>query len=377
MPEPDATTTTAPAVGGKDREFPCGKCGAKLTFAPGTRHLKCAYCGFENEIAQDAATVVEEIDYTSTLEKLSQSRDAVERLTVHCDSCGATVEMAPNVTSQSCPFCNTPIVAHAVSQRLIKPHALLPFAVPENTAREKFRAWLKSLWFAPTELKRSAGIEGKLGGVYMPYWTYDCRATTPYTGQRGDAYYVTVPTTVMVNGKPQTRMVQQRHVRWSPAAGTVRNTFDDVLVAASTSLDRERVDGLGRWDLKNLTPYTDEFLSGFRAESYTIDLPQGFEAAKGIMRPTIESTICADIGGDHQRITSMSPRYDGITFKHILMPIWVSAYRYRAKVYRFLVNGRTGEISGERPWSAWKITLAVLAGLAVIGVIIAIAAASK
>jgi len=348
-----------------------------LVFAPGTRHLKCGYCGTENEIPEVEGARVEELDYAEMLTRLGESRGEVERLTVHCDSCGATVEMAPNVTSQSCPFCSTPIVAQAVSQRLITPHAVLPFAVAEKTAREKFRAWLKGLWFAPTELKRTAGIEGKLGGVYLPYWTYDCEATTPYTGQRGDDYYVTVPTTVMVNGKPQVRMVQQRRTRWSGAAGTVRNAFDDVLVAASTSLDRGRMGGLGRWDLKNLTPYSDEFLSGFRAESYTIDLPRGFEAAKGIMRPTIESTICADIGGDHQRIESMSPRYDAITFKHILVPVWVSAYRYRAKVYRFLVNGRTGEISGERPWSAWKIAGAVALGAAVIGVVVTIVALSS
>jgi DNA-directed RNA polymerase subunit RPC12/RpoP len=376
LPEREVTTT-APSVGGKDREFPCGTCGAKLVFAPGTRHLACQYCGAENEIPEDGAAKVEEIDYAETLRKLGESHDAVERLTVHCDSCGATVEMAPSVTSQSCPFCGTPIVAEAVSQRLVRPRAILPFAVPEKSAREKFRSWLKSLWFAPTELKRFAGIEGKLGGLYLPYWTYDCRATTAYAGQRGDDYFVTVPFTVTVNGQRQVQMRQERRTRWSGASGVVRNAFDDVLVPASTSLDRSRLAGLGAWDLKNLTPYADEFLSGFRAESYTVDLPSGFETAKGIMRPTIEGTICADIGGDHQRISSMSPRYEGITFKHILMPIWVSAYRYRGKVYRFLVNGRTGEISGERPWSVWKIAMAVVAGLVVIGMIIAIAAGGK
>ena len=37
---------------------------------------------------------------------------------------------------------------------------------------------------------------------------------------------MTVPVTVMVNGKPQTQMRQERRTRWSPAAGTVRNVFD-------------------------------------------------------------------------------------------------------------------------------------------------------
>ncbi len=103
------------------------------------------------------------------------------------------------------------------------------------------------------------------------------------------------------------------------------------------------------------------------------DLKSGFGAAQEQMADRIRGTICADIGGDHQRISSMSPQYSGITFKHILLPVWVSAYRYNGKVYRFLVNGQTGAVSGERPWSAWKITFAVLAGLAIIGIIVLVA----
>ncbi|WP_353099731.1 hypothetical protein [Myroides odoratus] len=31
-----------------------------------------------------------------------------------------------------------------------------------------------------------------LRGVYVPFWTYDMQAMTSYSGERGDAYYVTV-----------------------------------------------------------------------------------------------------------------------------------------------------------------------------------------
>jgi hypothetical protein len=55
-----------------------------------------------------------------------------------------------------------------------------------------------------------------------------------------------------------------------------------------------------------------------------------------------------------------------VTFKHILLPIWLAAYKYRGKTYRFVVNGRTGKVQGERPWSAWKIALALIA-LAIVG----------
>jgi hypothetical protein len=49
----------------------------------------------------------------------------------------------------------------------------------------------------------------------------------------------------------------------------------------------------------------------------------------------------------------------GITFKHLLLPMWIASYRYHEEVYRFLVNARTGEVQGERPWSWAKITLLV------------------
>lgn len=357
--------------------FPCTACGAELEFKPGTTHLKCEHCGAENNIPA-LAEPVEELDYDAALRELGDRVDAKECLSVHCDSCGANVTTAPNVTSQACPFCGSQIVATGVSTKVIKPRSLLPFKIDRPQARDMFRSWIRSRWFAPSALKQYATVEGDaqfkhgsgLSGMYVPYWTYDCSATTPYTGQRGDDYYVTVPMTVVVNGRPQTRMVQQRRTRWTWVQGTVHDRFDDVLVMASTSLPSERLNEIGSFDLKDLVPYADSYLAGFRAETYTIDLPDGFVAAQQAMRPVIESTIRGDIGGDHQRIASMSPSYQGITFKHILLPIWVSAYRYNGRAFRFLVNGRTGQVTGERPYSGWKIAFAIMAGLIALIVLI-------
>jgi hypothetical protein len=77
--------------------------------------------------------------------------------------------------------------------------------------------------------------------------------------------------------------------------------------------------------------------------------------------------VRGDIGGDVQNITSLSVKYNDITFKHILLPMWISAYKYNAKVYRFMINARTGEVQGERPYSFWKIFFFVLFILALIG----------
>jgi hypothetical protein len=198
----------------------------------------------------------------------------------------------------------------------------------------------------------------------MPYWTYDSNTITQYTGLQGIHYYVTESYTDS-EGRSQTRQVQR--TRWLPASGTVYNNFDDVLVVSSKSLPENFANELEPWDLHELKTYDDKFLSGFVTESYQIDLKFGFEKAKNRMQPVIKSSVINDIGGDVQQVTSMDSTYNDIKFKHILLPVWLSSYRYKDKVYRFLINARTGEVQGERPYSAAKIALLVISILAVIG----------
>ncbi len=352
--------------------FPCVSCGAELRYEPGTRELSCEHCRARNEIPAPAAPI-EEQDYGAMLARLDEGEDHQDQIVVHCESCGADVPMQAEVTSRSCAFCGSNVVATGVSRKIIKPKSLLPFAVNASQSRELFVRWLKSLWFAPTTLKAYATMQGPgaagLAGVYLPFWTYDARAVTPYTGQRGDHYFVQVPFTTIVNGKTVTQMRTERRTRWSWAGGTVEDHFDDVLVQASRSLPQGLLARIGAFDIQNLVPYADHYLAGFRAESYTIDLREGFDAAQGVMAHKIERSIRHAIGGDEQRIHSMSPAYHDVTFKHVLAPIWVAAYRYKGRVYRFLVNARSGQVSGERPYSGPKIALAILAALVVVGVI--------
>jgi hypothetical protein len=95
------------------------------------------------------------------------------------------------------------------------------------------------------------------------------------------------------------------------------------------------------------------------------------------MQGTIAATIRHDIGGDEQRIDSMHTRHDAVTFKHVLLPVWISAYRYRDRTFRFVINARTGRVFGQRPWSAWKITFLVLAILVLVGIITLMAGANR
>jgi hypothetical protein len=213
--------------------------------------------------------------------------------------------------------------------------------------------WLGRLWFAPNGLAEYAKKGRKMDGIYVPYWTYDADTRTRYTGQRGTAYYVTVRGK---DGKPQ----RVRKMRWTRVSGRVARFFDDVVILASRSLPKRFTDALQPWGLEALTEYRPDYLSGFRAEGYTVDLDEGMEEARGIMDARIRHDIARDIGGDAQRIGVVDTRLSDVTFKHILLPVWLAAYRYNGKPYRFVVNGQTGKVQGERPYSAIKIAIAVI-----------------
>jgi len=147
-----------------------------------------------------------------------------------------------------------------------------------------------------------------------------------------------------------------------------------VLVGASKSLPRAITDRLEPWDLDKLIPYQEEYLSGFRSEVYQVRLDAGFALAVKAMDRIVRQDIMRDIGGDLQRIHQLNTHHDRTTFKHLLLPIWTAGFRYKGKTYRFVINGQTGRVQGERPYSYWKIALAVLAGMVVIGGFVALLA---
>jgi hypothetical protein len=59
-----------------------------------------------------------------------------------------------------------------------------------------------------------------------------------------------------------------------------------------------------------------------------------------------------------------------VTFKHVLLPVWVASYRYHYKTFRFMINGQTGRVEGEKPISWIKVAIAVVLAVVIIGLLI-------
>jgi ribosomal protein S27E len=346
-----------------------------MRFDPASGNMQCDHCGNVTalEVNETHVPAIRELDFDRALKAQLPSADMEETRVSKCPNCGAEVTFSAEEHAKECPFCATPVVTDTGAHRHIKPRGVLPFVLDEPAARKAMTDWLGKLWFAPNGLQQYARKGRRMEGIYVPYWTFDADTRSAYRGERGTVYYVS--RRVTRNGKTQT--IREAKVRWRPTAGHVARFFDDVLVLASRSLPKRYTDALEPWDLSGLMPYQPEFLAGFRAEAYQVELEAGFTEARAKMDRQIERDVRFDIGGDRQRIHSIDTALSDVTFKHVLLPVWMAAYKYQGKSYRFVVNGQSGRVQGERPWSAWKIAVAVILGLLVAGVIGYFAAQSQ
>jgi DNA-directed RNA polymerase subunit RPC12/RpoP len=249
---------------------------------------------------------------------------AENALEVSCDRCGATVTFTPPEAAGECPFCGSAIVAQPKSaDPMVAPEGLLPFRITQQQANEALKQWLASRWFAPNALKKFA-YHDSIKGVYIPFWTYDANTNSNYTGERGEYYYVTESYTDRdAQGNMVTKTRQVQRTRWYAASGEVSRQFDDILVAATKSVSRPRLASLEPWDLELLNPYEPAYISGYKAQRYQVGLDEGFAEAKAVMARVIEDDVRNDIGGDEQRVHNIDSSYSEITFKHILLPVYI------------------------------------------------------
>ncbi|PIY42013.1 MAG: hypothetical protein COZ06_26015 [Armatimonadetes bacterium CG_4_10_14_3_um_filter_66_18] len=358
----DQTTTDSDSTAVS--HFECQSCGAALTYAPGTTQLKCPYCGNVNEIAAEPGGAVEhDLGELALVPATSARGLGGEGRTFKCSNCGATTNLPPGVASTACAFCGSEVVVQTASDPdLVRPETLVPFEFDKRQAAQKFRDWIRRLWFRPNNLKKVAALE-EMNGVYTPFFTYDAQATSDWRGEAGDYYWETETYYDPQEKKQKTRQV--RKTRWTWRSGRHQALYDDHLVCASTGLEGRLVRTIEPFDLSGLRPYKEAFLSGWSTEEYSLDPHSAWATAQDELRGQERETCSRELGGDTQRSLQVDTRFSDVTWKHLLLPVFVASYRYAGKRYHFLINGQTGEVAGQAPLSWWKILGAVLAAAAI------------
>lgn len=348
----------------------CDGCGALMAWDAKSGALRCDSCGTQRAARLVDEPEIAEHDLETALRSKPRGRIGAGVREVKCGECGAVVELAEGVTASRCSFCDSPQVhGEPAREDHLTPESLVPFSVGRDASVAAFKGWLARLWFRPSDLGRKASVS-ELRGVYVPFWTFDSDVRSRWTADAGYHYYDTEH--YSENGQPRTRRVQR--TRWQPASGTREDHIDDHLVCASKGLPDKLVRSVGDFALSGeaggLVAYSTDYLQGFSAESYALELAEAWPRARGEMERLQESRCGRDVPGDTHRFLRVNNHFSETTFKHVLLPVWIAAFRYDTKVYRFLVNGQTGRVSGEAPLSWLKILLFVVAIVALITAVV-------
>jgi len=359
--EPSSERAAGDVVANAREKFACPACGADANWNPTKQALVCPFCGVESPFQlpeRTAATVVVEHDLVAALNRLPGEQGwKAEKTSVRCQSCRAVSVFDAGKVGRTCEFCGSAqLLPYEEPEPAFSPESLLPLKVSESNARDLIRRWYGRQWFAPNALGRRA-LTDTVKAIYLPFWTFDAEAYARWTAESGTYYYT---------GSGKSR---QRHVNWRPAAGELSHVFDDELVCASTGIHSGRIRAVEPFPTKELIPYDPGYVAGWVVERYQLDLRQAAAEAFEQMQATLRSLCARQVPGDTHRNLEVDATFSRQQFKHILAPVWLVSYVYHARSYQVLVNGVTGQIAGERPWSWIKITLLVLAILIVLYVV--------
>jgi hypothetical protein len=275
----------------------------------------------------------------------------------------------PARVGQNCEFCGSPaLVDYREIKAPIRPQGVLPFRIDAGHVRDEIRRWWRSKWLAPGRLARAALVD-TVRSVYIPYWTFDAKVRCPWQAEAGHYYYVPVE-----GRDAQGRRVvrQERRTRWEPASGVVDHTFDDEPVPGTQGLPLELLRKVEPFPTGEAVRYDTAFLSGHVVEHYRVVLIEAAERAQQQMRTALEQLCARQVPGDTYRNLRIHPEYSGRTFKHVLVPIWLLTYDYGSRAFHVIVNGYTGRMAGEYPYSIWKILLLVALALAVVAILVSL-----
>jgi hypothetical protein len=269
----------------------------------------------------------------------------------------------PEQRSYTCPFCDSTYVVEFSREGTDRqrPEFVIGFAVTQDEAREKFRQWIRAnSWFRPGDLVTSL-IADKMKGVYLPFWSFSMLAQSRWNASIGEYWYRTETyTTKNSKGETVTRTRRVRETEWWPLSGRHHQYHSGYLVSGSKGLPQSDAERIKPFQLPALKRYQPFYLAGWLAEEYSIEREQALQVCQNEFYRREQQNVKAFLPGDTHRSVEVSTSFANVNSDLCLLPIYILSYRYKEKIYRFLVNGQTGKMAGDKPLSWARI--GVLAG---------------
>ena len=337
----------------------CPDCGGTMDFDPKTGGLSCPYCGRMEEIGvPEEKKAAEELDFESA-EETGNCNWGTAKKVVICKSCGAeSVYDALEIASE-CPYCGSNQVMEESGKDTLAPGGVCPFRIDKKDASARFKKWIKNKWFCPKDAKESVKPDS-FHGVYLPAWTFDAQTVSSYTAKYG------INRTVKSRDGKSSRVVTD----WYHTRGTYRHDFNDQVVYGSERYDQGILNEILPFQTEENVEYKPEYVAGFAAERYSVGLKDAWLKAKVMLsnhlKRSVESKIRREHHADQVSHLQMNTTYSQITYKYLLLPVWISSFTYKEKTNQFMVNGQTGQVGGRSPISWIKVLLTVLVVIAIV-----------
>lgn len=333
-------------------DFNCPQCGAKTAYSAADGGLTCSFCGyFEKPQAKVVGKKAEQFEFTVETMARSVQGWGKDRKEMACQNCGAQTSIPEGSLTYTCAFCGSnKVIQRRAPQDILRPRFLIPFSIQESECQEITRNWLGSSWMTPASLKQINSLSA-FTGIYLPYWTFDAQTSADWKAQVGhlktERYYQ--------DGKWKTRT----KIEWRWESGSVSLNIDDLLVQGSSRLSEVLLDKIDDFRIKDLVPYDPNYLAGLQAQAYDIPLERAWEIGRKRMREQTREACMKQASTSMVRNFSMTLDFAEESWRYILLPIYLTTFRYEAKSYQLMINAQTGSIAGSRPVDWAKIWLVI------------------
>ena len=327
----------------------CPSCGGTMLFAPGTDGLLCQSCGHTEKIPELISEVkAQELDLSSA-QSFASHDWGMETQVYQCSQCGGQTINNKLLLSGMCPFCgSTTVIPIQPSTELLAPNGIIPFKVNETRATNYFKNWARDLFLAPEKLAQNSKLD-KFKGIYVPYFTFDVDTVNQYTGK------FTFKTD---------KTDSEGKIIYEPKykSGAFQYRVNDFPVVASSIIASDRIlVSAMQYKTEEAKVYTPDALAGFPAENYSVGLNEAWNRAANDMNHYLKEIARIYEHAEYQVNTKIvTTSYSNVTYKYLLVPVWINSFVYDNRRFMIVVNGQTGEVRGQWPKSFGRLVKGAL-----------------
>ena len=334
----------------KTQRFSCPNCGGPSVFSPTKQKLKCKYCESLFDLPNNTVASEQNIN-----DLLTSNQNWNEAQVIQCKNCSGKQVVNNNAISATCSFCGSINIVKTEELTGISPQAIVPFKVEKDAAVELSKRWASAKFFAPNSFKKNLTPES-ISGIYYPVFTFDADTTSQYFGELYENYTTT-------HRDPSGRIVTETHTRYFNISGTHNQRFDDVIVQASNDISQKNISMLQPFPTNKAVQYNPNYLNGYSAFTYSKSGKDCWQEGNGIIKAKIKSAILRKYTYTGIVSYNQQSTFKDISYKFVLLPIYVGHFTYKKELYNFYINGYSGKVTGKTPISGWKVALIILAVL--------------